>query len=196
MSVRSVDRRWMLLLVLALAGCAGGLHRRGQHELGVTGMYDHWIKGDNVWPDGKGTADNAGISLDYGYYATDRLALVGKLTPYRIYNQSDGDAYSGEFQLGVRYHFLEFEAGEVPIGLYAEVLGGLMNASHSVPEEGSHSNFTQDTGAGVEVQLADNVFWRTGYRLRHLSNGRIFRSDSNPSQNNHEVYTGLAISLE
>jgi hypothetical protein len=147
-----------------------------------------------VWPDGEGRAQNAGMTLDYCHYVADRTAVVVTATPYRIYNQSDGDVYAGEFQLGLRYHIWEFEIAEVPVGLYTEVLGGMTCGAQSIPEEGSHLNFTQDTGLGIEVQLTGDISWISGYRLKHLSNARLF-GDENPSQNDHFIYTGLTFRL-
>lgn len=182
------------LLLLLGTGCQGGLHREGEHRLGVTGNYGEPIKGEVIWPDGEGRAQNGGVSVDYNYYLSDRTAIIAAATPYRTYNQSDGDIYAGEFQLGVRYHFWEFDIAQVPVGLYLDLLGGLTGSARSVPEDGSHLNFTQDTGIGMEVQLTDQISWISGYRLKHLSNGRLF-GDENPSQNDHFVYTGLSFQL-
>lgn len=180
-------------VLVSVAGCTGGMHRQGQHQFSVTGSYAHPIKGDTLWPQGDGQAENAGVTLGYGYFVQDRVALLAAATPYRSYSQGDGDIYAAEIQVGVRYHFWEFEVGSVPVGLYAEALGGLMQSVRSVPEDGAHVNFTQDTGAGIEVQVADNVSWISGYRYRHLSHGHVFAGDPNPGQNDHQVYTGIAI---
>ena len=183
------------LQLALLSGCAGGLHHRGQHQLSLTGSFGTAIHGDVGWPDGRGNADNAGATLGYAYFATDRLALLADLTPYRNYNQSDGDTFASELQLGLRYYVCEFEVADIPVGLYAEALGGLLYGRRSIPEYGAHGNFTQNTGVGVEVQFTPNVSWISGYNLRHLSHGHLFGDDPNPSQNDHFVYTGLAISL-
>ncbi|MBW7906432.1 MAG: acyloxyacyl hydrolase [Phycisphaerae bacterium] len=177
------------------AGCAGGLHRQGEHQLSLTAGYGRPFKGTALYPDAEGRAENAGVTVGYGYFATDRLALLAAGTPLRVYNQGDGDVAAGELQVGLRYYVWEFDLAGTPVGLFGEVLGGMMNGSRSVPEGGSHTNFTQDTGVGCEVQLTRRVSWISGYRLRHLSNGRIFRTDSNPSQNDHFVYTGVAFSF-
>jgi hypothetical protein len=82
----------------------------------------------------------------------------------------------------------------MPVGLYAEALGGITASAKSIPEEGSNFNFTQDTGLGFEAHLDDRWRWFGGYRMKHLSNGDLF-NDENPSQNNHYVFTGLAYSF-
>lgn len=181
------------LCCLLLAGCEGGIHRRGEQQLSLVGTWGHPIKDDVGWPDGEGRAEDAAAVLGYHYFVADRFAVGAAITPYRIYNQSDGDAWTGELQLGVRYFFLDFDVGDVPVGLFAEVWGGMFHGPRSVPESGSHTNFTQDTGAGFEARLTENVSWITGYRLRHLSNWGAFGND-NPSQNDHTVFTGIAIS--
>lgn len=181
-------------LSIAMAGCQGGLHHKGEHRLQVTGSYGEPIGGNAVWPEGDGTGQNAGVTVEYDYFTADRLALVGAATPYRIYNQDDGDVFAYEIQFGLRYHFLDFEMGEVPVGLFGEALGGVTHGAKTIPETGSHFNFTQDTGIGVEARLTEDVSWIAGYRLKHLSNARMF-DDDNPSQNDNFVYTGLSVRL-
>ncbi len=184
-----------LLPLLPLTACTGGIHRQGQHQLSLHGSYGFPIKGDTLWPEGLGQAENVGVTIGYGYFARDRLALRAALTPYRRYRQPDGDAHAGELQVGLRYYFWDFEIGDTPVGLYAEALGGLMHASRRIPAGGAHTNFTQDAGVGFEVQFSDQISWITGYRYRHISHGHVFAGDPNPGQNDNQVYTGLAIML-
>jgi hypothetical protein len=193
-SAVAIQRGGLTVLVIAVAGCEGGLHRQNDWQVTATGSYGHPIRGQVLWPDGDGRADNAAFTLGLNYFARDRVAVLGALTPYRVYNQSDGDVYAGEFQLGVRYYFWECPLGSVAMGLYGELLGGITYAARSVPEEGSNFNFTQDAGVGLEMQLSDTVSFVGGYRLKHLSNADLF-NDSNPSQNDHHVYAGVAIEL-
>jgi hypothetical protein len=179
---------------LLATGCAGGLHRKGDGQLSVVGSYGHPIRGWAIYPAGDGRAENYGVTVGYDHFLDDRLALLSAVTPFRRYNQSDGNVTAGEFQLGFRYYFYEFDVAQTPVGLFGEILGGLQLSSKSVPEEGSHMNFTQDTGVGFEAHLTDTIRWITGYRLKHLSNGSIFGT-TNPAQNDHHVYTGIAIEL-
>jgi len=179
--------------VCVLWGCSGGLHHQGDLRVGVLAAYEEPIRGETPWSDGLGRAQTAAMTVSGDYFLADRTALIVALTPYRIYNQSDGDVYAGEFQLGARYYITQWHK-PVDMALYAEILGGIMLARHSVPEAGSSFNFTQDTGIGVEVKLTDDISWVTGYRFKHLSNGDLF-NDDNPSQNDHQVYTGFSIGL-
>lgn len=180
------------MFAMSIPACSGGMHHKGQHQIGVVGSFGHAIKGETPWHDGDGRADNAGVEVDYHYFFEDRFAFGGKIVPYRNYNLSGKDSTTGEFQLSAKYYFFEFNVLEKPVGLFGEIAGGLMQGSLSVPEEGSHTNFTQDTTLGLEWQLSDNVAWQAGYRFRHISNGYIF-SNENPAQNDHQVFTGIAI---
>jgi hypothetical protein len=183
----------LVSMAMLSMGCAGGNHHKGERRISLLGSYGHPIKGQAIWPDGEGRAENAGLAVGYDHFVADRFSLGAALTPYRIYNQPSGDTYAGEFQIALRYYFAEFELLDAPSGLYLEALGGLMQSARDVPDGGSHTNFTQDSGLGLEVKLADRLSWVTGYRLRHLSNGDAF-GEGNPSQNDHQVYTGLSIS--
>jgi len=182
------------IALLPLFGCDGGMHRRGQHQVSLTGSYGRAIKGETIWHDGDGRAENTGVTLGYNYFLRDRGALLVALTPGRVYNQTDRDVYAGEYQMGFRYYFWETDLLDAPLGLFAEILGGVAYGARSIPENGSNLNFTQDTGVGFEWQLADNVSWISGYRFKHLSNGDLF-NDDNPAQNDHHVYTGVAFTF-
>lgn len=184
-----------LPFVVILPACTGGIHRQGNHQISVTSSYDYPITGNVIWPDGEGRAQNVGGTVGYNYFFEDRWAFMAAGTPVRIYATPDQYTYAGELQIGFRYYPWEFTLGQTPVALYAEVLGGMLQASRQLPPGGSHTNFTQDTGVGVEVKLTDEVSWLVGYRLRHLSNGYIFAAD-NPSQNDQQIYTGFAITLK
>ena len=182
-----------ILVVGCVVGCNGGLHYEGERRFSIMASYGEPLTEGIVWNAGHGTGQNAALTVGYEHFLTDRLALLGNLTPYRVYNQGDADVYAGEFQLGLRYYLWEFDLLSKAWATYVEVLGGITYGARSIPEEGSSFNFTQDTGVGLEMQITDGVSWFSGYRLKHLSNGNLF-NDDNPSQNDHFVYTGLAIS--
>jgi hypothetical protein len=188
----AIANRWPLslamLLVVVIGGCAGGPHRRGEHQLTLTGFFAHPFDTD-------GRGDSAGATVGYNHFLRDRLALMGALTPYRNYNQGDGDAHAAEFQLGLRWYFWEFGDEPQPVAFFGEELIGAIYSSRSVPEEGTCTNFTGEIGIGLEVPLTDDVRWVTGYRLRHLSHGHILHG-KNPGEDDQQVYMGLAFSIE
>jgi len=177
-----------LAVWLPQAACTGGIHHRGQHQLSVTGAY-------GVPFDRTGRGDSAAIGLGYEYFARDRLAVAAAMTPYRNYDQGDGDAHAGELQVGVRWYFWELNLGKVPLAFYVDLLAGLTHSSRSVPEDGACTNFVEDAGIGVQVPITENVSWVAGYRLRHLSHAHVFGGEPNPGQDDQQFYTGLAFSL-
>ncbi len=184
----------VVVLVFLLTGCSGGLHRQGEQQISLHGSWGAPISGGGIWPPADGKDENWGATVGYGHYLSDRVAFKVDLTPYRQYRVNRGAVHAGELQIGFRYHFAEVPVGETEVGLFAEIYGGLMHSSETYPEGGANTNFTQDTGVGFEVPLADNVSWTSGYRYRHLSHGHVFGGDPNPSQNDNQVYTGLTFS--
>jgi len=188
-------RGWLLLL-LAGAGCATGpagpaglprRARRGEQRLEIAVSYG--IPDDDrvLWWDSVNEAPNAGLSVLYGRFLRDRLALLAGGTPVRIYDQ-DGDAvWLGEIQLGLRF----YAWARGPVAFYLEGLGGLALARRRIPPDGTKGNFTADLGLGVEYPLDDRRSLVAGYRISHLSNGRGNVS-TNPGQDDHELYVGFA----
>lgn len=178
----------LAVLGLGLTGCQGGLHRKGEHGLQVYGAYGQPF-------DKSGRGETASATVGYNYHFQDRWAFQAQVTPYRNYNLPEGDATAGEWQIGLRWYFVDFDLGKLPVGLYSELLAGMMHASRSVPEDGAHTNFVEDIGLGVELQLAERVSWITGARLRHLSHAHVFGGEPNPGQDDWLVYTGLQFSF-
>lgn len=193
-SVRIAASLLIVLTLIPMIGCTGGIHRKGDQQISVVGVYGHPIKGDAIWPGGDGEAENGGVTASYHYYFADRFAFATNLTPYRNYSQTNGDIPTGEFSLGVRYMFAEFDIFSRPIGLFAEANGGLMYAAKSVPPGGANTNFTQETGLGFEYRITDAISCVGGYHLRHVSDGYLFATE-NPSQNDHSVFMGIAFSF-
>jgi hypothetical protein len=176
------------LLAGAASGCAGGPHRRGEHQLSLTGFFAHPFDND-------GRGDSAAATVGYSYFLRDRLALTGAFTPYRTYNQRGGDAQAAEVQVGLRWYFWESGRQARPVAVFTEGLAGAIYSSRSVPEEGTCANLTAEIGVGCELPLADDVCWVTGCRLRHLSHGHILHG-KNPGQDDQEIYMGVALSVE
>jgi len=185
--------RWLWAFLLVAAGCnfSGGLHRQEEREVVVEASYGHADPSQPFLWQGIGDANDYGLIAGYAYYWRDRVGLQAKLTPVRIYDQSDGRVYACEFQIGFRYYFWEAE----DLGVFLEALGGVSYADKSVPpEDGTHFNFTQDTGLGLEYLINDRWSVLGGYRYSHMSNGRGTDRTKNPSQNDHEWWLGIGYS--
>lgn len=179
-------------ILLAFAGCNGGLHRRGERQAEVLASYGIPVGDGALWWNGSGEARNAGLSVNSQWLVRDRVAITAGLTPIRVYQQQGETLYQAEIQAGARYYAWEFEIAGAPIALYGEVLGGTSYASEPFPPGGRHWNLSMDIGGGFEIHLSKRLRWMVGYRLRHQSDGRGSIPE-NPGQNDHLVYTGIAI---
>lgn len=185
-------RRLGLLCVLAAAGCQSLLHHKGENQIVVQGFYAEPIKSRALWYDtGRGRARNAGVTASYQGYFTDKLAFIGALTPFMSYDQGGGDVRAVEAQIGLRWMPLQWKTGNLPTGVFIDVLGGIQHAESSVPPAGDPTNFTQDLGLGLEIALGDTTSLVGGYRMRHLSNGGGSSTASNPTQNSHHWFLGF-----
>ena len=65
--------RWLCLAIISLVvvagGCVGGPHRRGEHQLTLTGLCAHPFDTD-------GRGDSTGATVGYNYFLRDRLSLA------------------------------------------------------------------------------------------------------------------------
>lgn len=174
-------------LILLLCGCAGGNHRRGERAWAATAHWGLPITRDVLELRGNGRANNAGATIEGHWFVRDRLALLAAATPLRVYDQSDGTVFAAGVSVGPRLHV--WEHGR--FGLFGDVLGGVQVSTRSIPEEGTPYNWSLALGPGCEYALRDSLRLQLGYRFRHISNGRG-RVASNPSQNDHSIWVGLA----
>jgi opacity protein-like surface antigen len=182
--------RAAVVALLLCAACAGGRHHRGDRAWAATAHWGLPITRDVLDLRGNGRANNAGATVEGHWFVRDRLALLATVTPLHVYDQSDGTAFAAGFAVGPRLHV--WERGR--FGLFGDVLGGIQLSTRSIPEEGTHYNWSLALGPGCEYELRDSLWLQLGYRFRHISNGRG-RVASNPSQNDHFIWVGLAWSF-
>ncbi len=182
-----------LLLCLVGGGCRSTMHERGESQVILQGVYGDPRIDDPLWWIGNGDAKNYGVNVQYNYFVNPDFALSGIVTPYRVYKLNGADTSSAELQIGLRWFFTEFMVGRQPLSLYLDVQVGRMHAQDPVPRNGSTTNWTQDTGFGLEYALSDSWSLVGGYHLRHVSDGSgsgITQSD-NPSQNDDVWFFGV-----
>jgi hypothetical protein len=68
---------------------------------------------------------------------------------------------------------------------------GVIYASDNLPTGGTHTNITQNAGAGVEAMLGEKTSLFLGYHQRHISNGHGGSAPDNPGYNDHQIYFGV-----
>jgi hypothetical protein len=185
----------LLALLLVLGGCTGvgGIHRRGDRQVAVTGGPGLPFRDYPGFPAGKGREENTSVAVRYHHFVKDRLALVASFTPFRRYHERGVQAVAG--QIGGRYYFAETCLAGRPVGFFGEVLGGFQASDRAIPPGAADFNFLLDGAVGAEMRVSERVSCVLAYRLRHLSNGSIF-GDRNPSQDEHSPYVGLAVDLD
>jgi hypothetical protein len=91
--------RWATLL-LALAGCHGGLHARGEHQLLADVSYG--IPAQGILGTDAPDARNVGARVSGGTFIEDRI-LIFVAGSYRRYDVDPGTAEAWEIQFGPRY---------------------------------------------------------------------------------------------
>jgi len=153
-------------------------------------FYGKPIVGRALWWIGEGDVPNYGVSLQNYFFLQDRVALG--LGVNRIEFQPPGKDFGGwEFELRLRYYFLEIEGA----GVFFDFNGGWMGAEHSMPPEGTRANYTFSFGPGLDVPLGSGISLLGGCELHHWSNARGTgeRAVDNPAQNEFFPWLGLGV---
>ena len=176
-------------LVLALAGCHGGVHHRGEWE--ATGDVSFGFPaGQFLFSSGGAGAPELGLRAGLGTFVRDRTELLA-MGVYRYYSPESGSLNAGEAQLGLRYYPpIEFHIKKAPVAPFLDAFGGVMHASATFPVDGTSTNVTGEWGAGLEVILGEHTSLFGGYHFRHLSNGGG-NVPENPGYNNNQFFLGF-----
>ena len=151
------------------------------------------ITGSGMVDDGSENKDFS-LRLSYHNFLAKDFELNLALTGW-YHDQPDTEEWSGSFDLGFRYHFLnkreEGWSGYIDTGI------GFMLSSDEVPEGGTDYNFTPRAGAGLTLRLPDNLGGDAGARLdigvgwQHYSNASTSGSDDNPARDSVYLRAGV-----
>jgi hypothetical protein len=125
-------------------------------------------------------------SAGIGYYLADNFAAT-LTVPVSHVRQSTRDATMVGLDLSLRYHFLQRDR----FTLFADLTGGLAQATHIVPPGGTYFNFTAQLGLGATYRLADHLDLAAGVHYFHLSNAAIRGINHNPDLNAAQPYVGV-----
>lgn len=132
---------------------------------------------------------NAAASI--GYYFDDKHVVRFELDGYRFDEEGgSGDAEDSlgtGFNLGLRYHFLEYER----FSMFVDGIVGAQYSRRNFPEGGTHFNFNEQLGLGISYRLHDNLHLISGCRYMHISNARIRGEDENPGFDSLGGYFGV-----
>lgn len=177
------------LVALALVGCHGGVHRRGEWQL-IGDVSAGTPAGEFLFSSTGADSPEIGVRLSAAAYVRDRTAFLAAAS-YRYYRPDSGDLHAGEFEMGPRYYPpIDFHVGKVPVAPFLDAFVGIVHASADFPLEGTPTNVTGLFGGGLEIVLGEHSSLLLGYHFRHLSNGGG-NVPENPGYNDNEFFLGF-----
>ena len=91
----------------------------------------------------------------------------------------------------IRWHFFKNPRWSA----YFESGAGILQTSSSFPSDGTHFNFTPQTGVGMLWTLEQDMHLMDGLRWHHISNARIHGGHNNPGYDSAMGYAGLMFSF-
>ncbi|MEE8106360.1 MAG: acyloxyacyl hydrolase [Planctomycetota bacterium] len=186
---------WLTPLFFGGAGCAHGFHEDGARQVTAHASYGDPRTDDPLWWIGNGDAKNVGLTVGYNYFFADDWALLTAITPLRRYSQAGQTVTAVEFQIGVRAFLWSTGVTETSkLGVFFDVLGGVMVGDNRVPDGGTKTNLMADFGPGAEYRFNDKWSLLAGYRLHHISNIGPTETSNNPSQNDNQYWLGVGYS--
>jgi Lipid A 3-O-deacylase (PagL) len=171
---------------------AGYALTKGTNEFGL------WAGGS---PDSTGNIENRKLllfALRYGRvlatwesvaleYTLDIFPAVVVFEPDRVRRGSSTIYGAGLSPLGFKVNF----AQQSWIQPFVAASVGFLYFEDDIPvPHSSRFNFTPEIGLGVEFFLAPKRALTLGYKLHHISNAGIGRS--NPGMNSHVIYAGFS----
>lgn len=121
-----------------------------------------------------------------GYFIIDNISLNAELNGLYV-DQRGPNAWAGNFNLLVRWHFLPKETWS----LYIDGGAGLLSASNPIPPNGTRFNFTPQAGGGVSFETVPDIRIMLGIRWHHISNANT--SGNNPGRDNVIGYVGVSL---
>jgi hypothetical protein len=177
------------LLVVALVGCHGGVHRRAEWQaLGDVSF--GFPAGDFIISSEGAGAAELGLRAGAANFVRDRTAILAQ-AGWRYYSPDSGSLNAGELQLGLRYYPpIDFHIGKVPVAPFLDAFAGVIHSSATFPVDGTATNVTGEWGLGLEVILGEHSSLYGGYHFRHLSNGGG-NVPENPGYNNNQFFLGF-----
>lgn len=165
---------------LELAHAESPFGAKGSWRFNVTGAYAIEFDDHNQL---------ASAGVGFSYFMAERFSLETEFNAVYVDQRGD-DAIAANFNLLVRWHFLEDEGQRWT--MFGDLGAGLFYGNHPVPAEGSRFNFTPQAGIGFTHRLDDaDTRLIVGVRWHHLSNART--SERNPGRDSMMVYLGLSV---
>lgn len=103
------------------------------------------------------------------------------------FGQDGPDAWGGNFNILLRWHFLARDTWS----LYVDGGVGFLKTNDDVPDNGSNYNFTPQLGVGASFDIGNDWRMMLGLRWHHISNADT--ADSNPGRDSLLGYAGISV---
>ncbi len=133
--------------------------------------------------------DNTDVNayLSYTYFLVDWVEVNAELGAWYHF-QDNEDAAGLNPALVFRWHLIHRENWT----FYVDAGIGLLFNTDSVPEGGTHINFTPRAGLGVTYRISESgARLQAGLRWHHISNARITGDRGNPATDAPMLYVGV-----
>ncbi len=149
----------------------------------------HWVSfGGGLASDFTDNTD-ANLYAAYSYFLVDWFEVTGELGAWYHFQEHE-DALGLNPVLVFRWHLLRGEDWTV----YLDAGAGILFTTDSVPEGGTHVNFTPRIGVGFTHAIGESgARLQAGFRWHHISNARIAGDRNNPATDAPMLYVGVII---
>ncbi|MEM8882493.1 MAG: hypothetical protein AAGD14_00320 [Planctomycetota bacterium] len=176
--------RLLLLSLLALAACNGGVHREGDRMFVARGLFTaHPIKGNAIAWNGERDNEYFGAGVGNYWFVRDRVALGVLASVFNV--QYGGDnILVGQVELAHRWYLFEHEK----FAYFWDSHAGFLYGEDNFPEGATRHEATFAFGPGMEIPLSERNRLLAGIQFHHASNARGRAADDNPSQNDLRIW--------
>ena len=122
------------------------------------------------------------------HFVVDDISVIGELA-LRDFDIPGDDVQAINPAIVFRWHF--WSTPDNDWTAFADIGIGIQFSTDDVPQDGTSINFTPRAGFGMTKAISDNWRIQFGARWSHISNGRIFGDDDNPSSDGIMAFVGF-----
>lgn len=122
------------------------------------------------------------------HFVVDDVSVIGELA-LRDFDIPGDDVQAINPAIVFRWHF--WSTPDNDWTAFADIGIGIQFSTDDVPQDGTSLNFTPRAGIGMTKAISDNWRIQFGARWSHISNGRIFGDDDNPSSDGIMAFVGF-----
>jgi Lipid A 3-O-deacylase (PagL) len=167
-----------------------------EHRAGVRTQSNYTNEGSTWWTFGAGAStdfdelSDMNVTAAIEHFVVDDISIIGELA-LRDFDIPGDDVQAINPAVVFRYHFLGDDHNDWTV--FADIGIGVQFSTDDVPQDGTSINFTPRAGVGFTKAISHNWRIQVGARWSHISNGRIFGDDDNPSSDGIMAFVGFTM---